>query len=151
MNDNKITCSTDNQQLANQLCHRFYVISNAITRRYRVSLEKIDLTYPQYVVMMALWEKDDISVSELQQKTLIDTGCLSLMLKKMCDKNLIKLAVSNTDKRMKKVKLTDKGSKLKAIAQKERDKLQKEQKQPFSEAEFQQLINLLDKLKSEII
>ncbi len=151
MSNNKITNSTDSQQLANQLCHRFYVISNAITRKYKPMLDTINLTYSQYVVMMALWEKDDISISELQQKTLIDTGCLSLMLKKMCNKNLIKLAVSDTDKRMKKVKLTDKGSKLKVTAQKERDKLQKEQNQLLSEAEFQQLINLLDKLKADLL
>ncbi|MBR0572624.1 MULTISPECIES: MarR family winged helix-turn-helix transcriptional regulator [Pasteurellaceae] len=143
--------TTNNQQLSNQLCHRFYVISNAITRRYRASLEKIDLTYPQYVAMMALWEEDNISVGELHKKTLIDNGCLTVMLKKMCDKNLITLISSDTDKRIKKVKLTDKGLKLKVIAQKEREKIQQEQKQILSETEYQQLIYLLDKLKSDLI
>ncbi|MDP8033687.1 MarR family transcriptional regulator [Pasteurella atlantica] len=143
--------TTNNQQLSNQLCHRFYVISNAITRRYRVSLEKIDLTYPQYVAMMALWEEDNISVGELHKKTLIDNGCLTLMLKKMCDKNLITLIVSDTDKRMKKVKLTDKGIKLKILAQKERDKIRQEQTQALTETEYQQLIFLLDKFKSDLI
>ncbi|MDP8052416.1 MULTISPECIES: MarR family winged helix-turn-helix transcriptional regulator [Pasteurellaceae] len=143
--------TTNNQQLSNQLCHRFYVISNAITRRYRVSLEKIDLTYPQYVAMMALWEEDNISVGELHKKTLIDNGCLTLMLKKMCDKNLITLIVSDTDKRMKKVKLTDKGIKLKILAQKERDKIRQEQTQALTETEYQQLVFLLDKFKSDLI
>ncbi|MDP8162374.1 MarR family transcriptional regulator [Pasteurella skyensis] len=141
----------NNQQLSNQLCHRFYVISNAITRRYRTSLEKVDLTYPQYVAMMALWEEDNISVGELHKKTLIDNGCLTLMLKKMCDKNLITLIVSDTDKRMKKVKLTDKGIKLKEIVQKEREKAQQEQEKRLTEEEYQQLVFLLDKFKSGLV
>ncbi len=141
----------NNEQLSGQLCHRFYVISNAITRRYRASLEKVNLTYPQYVAMMALWEKDNISVGELHKKTLIDNGALTLMLKKMCDKNLITLAVSDTDKRMKKVKLTEKGIKLKEIVQKEREKVQQEQKKSLTEEEFKQFIFLLDKFKSGLI
>ncbi|MDG6882445.1 Organic hydroperoxide resistance transcriptional regulator [Phocoenobacter uteri] len=141
----------DNHQLSNQLCHRFYVISNAITRRYRASLEKVNLTYPQYVAMMALWEEDNISVGELHKKTLIDNGCLTLMLKKMCDKNLITLVVSETDKRMKRVKLTEKGAKLKEIVQKEREKAQQEQNKLLTEDEFQQLVFLLDKFKSGLI
>ncbi len=143
--------TTNNQQLSNQICHRFYVISNAITRRYRTSLEKVDLTYPQYVAMMALWEEDNVSVGELHKKTLIDNGALTLMLKKMCDKNLITLIVSDTDKRMKKVKLTDKGNKLKEIVQKEREKVLQEQKKSLTEEEFKQFIFLLDKFKSGLI
>ncbi len=140
--------NSDNQQLCNQLCHRFYVISNAITRKYKPMLDKLNLTYPQYVVMMALWEKDEVSISELQQVTCVDIGCLSVMLKKMRDKGLIDLVASAIDKRMKKVKLSDAGKKLKKPAQKERVLLQ----QPsLSDEEFQQLTGLLDKLKSELI
>ncbi len=141
--------NTDNQQLDKQLCHRFYVISNAITRNYRPALDKINLTYPQYVAMMALWEKDNISVGELHKKTLIDNGCLTLMLKKMCDKGFIKMVISDTDKRMKKIKLTAKGTQLKAVAQKERNALPQEQ--ILSKEEVQQLTQLLDKLKSGLI
>ncbi len=146
----KNTTKDDSQLLANQLCHRFYVISNAITRKYKSALDALDLTYPQYVVMMALWEKDDISISELQQVTLIDIGCLSVMLKKMQAKGFIELIASATDKRMKKVKLSDKGIKLQALAQREREQLQQE-KQSLNEEEFQQLITLLDTLKAGLI
>ncbi|MEC8226255.1 MAG: MarR family transcriptional regulator, partial [Pseudomonadota bacterium] len=61
-------------KLDNQLCHRLYMASNGIARAYRDSLNQLDLTYPQYVVMMALWEKDQISIAELLEKTAIDGG-----------------------------------------------------------------------------
>ncbi len=114
-------------------------------------LDKLNLTYPQYVVMMALWEEDNISISELQQITLIDIGCLSLMLKKMQAKGLIDLVASVTDKRMKKVKLTSAGTELKSRAQQEKDKLQQTQEPTLSDSEIQQLTDLLDKLKNGLI
>ncbi len=114
-------------------------------------LDKLNLTYPQYVVIMALWEKDDISISELQQATSVDIGCLSVMLKKMQAKGFIDLVASTTDKRMKKVKLSDKGQQLQAVAQSERQQLQQAQQQSLNEEEFQQLIALLDKLKAGLI
>ncbi len=151
MNKNKIPDSGDSQRLANQLCHRFYVISNAITRAYRPLLDETDLTYPQYVVMMALWEEDDLSISELQQKTLIDTGCLSLMLKKMRSKGVIELSTSQTDRRVKKVVLTEKGAALKATTQKARDEFRQTQQPVLTDAELQQLTDLLDKLKAGLV
>ncbi len=114
-------------------------------------LDRVNLTYPQYVVMMALWEKDDVSISELQQKTLIDIGCLSVMLKKMRDKGVIELLASPTDKRMKKVKLSDAGTRLKDHAQQERQQLLQTHQPSLSLAELQQLMNLLDKLKAGLL
>lgn len=73
-------------RLKNLLCHRLYTASNAITRTYRPFLEALQLTYPQYITMVALWEKDNLSVKELHKITEIDNGCLSLMLKKMLEK-----------------------------------------------------------------
>ncbi|MBS9779684.1 MAG: MarR family transcriptional regulator [Moraxellaceae bacterium] len=144
MNNPTLDC----QLLENQLCHRFYVIANAITRAYRPMLNRLDLTYPQYVVMMALWEKDDISISDLHQKAQIDIGCLSLMLKKMVGKNLIQLIVTENDRRMKKVKLTKKGQALQITAEKEKLQLQCQQPLNLEEEEVSQLFSLLDKLKA---
>lgn len=149
--DNLVNTDNDNQKLANQLCHRFYVIANAITRKYKPMLDKINLTYPQYVAMMALWEKDKITISKLQQKTLIDIGCLSVMLKKMVDKQLIEIITDSTDRRKKTVKLTTKGKKLKPLAQQEKQRLQAENQPNLTDDEFNQLIALLDKLKSGLI
>ncbi len=152
MRQQTIKKHSDDQRLAKQLCHRFYVISNAITRHYKPMLDKINLTYPQYVVMMALWEKDDISISELQQKTLIDIGCLSVMLKKMRDKGFIHLVASPVDKRMKKVKLSAEGEALQCRAQQAKDSLQKQEQFPIlNEDEQQQLTRLLDKLKLGLV
>ncbi len=70
-------------KLENQLCHRFYTLSNAFTRAYRPLLKALDITYPQYVTLMALWETDDITIAELLEKTVIDGGAMSLILKKL--------------------------------------------------------------------
>lgn len=141
----------DNLTLDKQLCHRLYVTSNAVTRASRSILDATGLTYPQYVVMMALWEHDAISVGELQQKTLIDSGSLSLMLKKMVAKNLIQLIASKDDKRRKAVHLTEEGWALRAIAQHERDKMHAAQAQLLTENELNQLTYLLDKLKTGLL
>ncbi|MCF2950369.1 MarR family transcriptional regulator [Paraglaciecola aquimarina] len=96
-------------KLSNQLCHRYYVASNAITRAYRPFLDKLDITYPQYLVLMALWEKDNVDVKYVKEKTHIDGGALSLILKKLDTKMLLQLRASDKDKRIKFIKLTEAG------------------------------------------
>ena len=96
-------------KLDNQLCHRLYMASNGIARAYRDSLNQLDLTYPQYVVMMALWEKDQISIAELLEKTAIDGGAMTQILKKMSDKALLSITKDNQDKRKRLVQLEAKG------------------------------------------
>lgn len=102
----------DQLKLSNQICHRYYVASNAITRAYRPFLDKLGITYPQYVVLMALWEKDNLDVKCIKQKTQVDGGALSLILKKLSSKLLIQITASETDKRIKQVKLTAAGWKM---------------------------------------
>ena len=96
-------------KLDNQLCHRLYMASNGIARAYRDSLNQLDLTYPQYVVMMALWEKDQISIAELLEKTAIDGGAMTQILKKMSDKALLSITKDSQDKRKRLVQLEAKG------------------------------------------
>ena len=96
-------------KLDNQLCHRLYMASNGIARAYRDSLNQLDLTYPQYVVMMALWEKDRISIAELLEKTAIDGGAMTQILKKMSDKALLSITKDSQDKRKRLVQLEAKG------------------------------------------
>ena len=136
-------------KLEKQLCHKFYVLSNKITRRYRPLLNEIGLTYPQYVVLMALWEKCGINVCDLVEKTKIDGGSLSLILDKLKSKSLISCASSKEDKRKKVISLTTKGAELKEKA------LQIPQKLScsitnFSPEEFEQLSNLIDKFNDAI-
>ncbi len=133
-------------RLENQLCHRFYLLSNAFTRAYRPLLEELDITYPQYVVMMALWEKDDITVATLLDKTGIDGGAMSLMLKKLVQKDYVEIHKDEKDARVKVIKLTTKGNNAKQVAidipAQMMCKLD-----GFSEDEAKQLRDLMDKLQ----
>lgn len=104
-------------KLENQLCHRFYTLSNAFTRAYRPLLKALDITYPQYVTLMALWETDGITIAELLERTAIDGGAMSLILKKLEDKRFLKVTKDETDKRVKRVKLTKVGKEKKQLAE----------------------------------
>jgi MarR family transcriptional regulator, organic hydroperoxide resistance regulator len=131
--------------LENQLCHRLYMASNLITRSYRPLLDNLDLTYPQYLVMMALWQEDDITVNVLQQRTQIDSGALTLVLKKMQDKSLLITEIARTDKRKKHVLLTQAGRALKRKAKDIPEKMRCAFPD-VSADELEQLKQLLDKL-----
>lgn len=132
-------------QLDNQLCHRLYMASNRITRSYRVQLETLDLTYPQYIVMMALWEKDGITIAELLQKTSIDGGAMTQILKKMTDKSLLSIVKDKDDKRKRLIKLEAHGDQLRHQAAQVPDKIRCSFSH-MSDDEAQELIKLLDKL-----
>lgn len=107
---------TERLKLENQLCHRFYTLSNAFTRAYRPLLKELDITYPQYVTLMALWEKSGVTVASLVQKTMIDGGAMSLILKKLEAKGFIVIEKDQADKRVKHVLLTIYGNKAKVKA-----------------------------------
>lgn len=100
-------------ELKNQICHRLYIATNGVTRLYRPLLEALNLTYPQYVLMMALWEIEQGSILELQQLTKIDSGSLTLILKKLQVKKFIRIKTAPDDKRKKIVSLSTKGFELK--------------------------------------
>ncbi|MBD1581636.1 MarR family winged helix-turn-helix transcriptional regulator [Pseudoalteromonas sp. S16_S37] len=106
----------DYLKLENQLCHRLYMASNGIVRSYRPLLEAIELTYPQYVVMMAMWEHKKLTIAQLLEKTAIDGGAMTLILKKMMAKSLLDIVKDEQDKRKKWVILTPQGDALKALA-----------------------------------
>ena len=108
--------SINQLKLKNQLCHRLYVASNSIVRAYRELLSDLNLTYPQYVVMMALWEQDKITIAELVEKTAIDGGAMTQILKKMADKSLLIIVKDQQDKRKRLVQLTQQGQALKIEA-----------------------------------
>lgn len=105
--------SFDQLKLKNQLCHRLYMASNSISRAYRELLSDLNITYPQYVVMMALWEQDQITIADLLEKTAIDGGAMTQILKKMADKELLGVIKDKQDKRKRLVQLTQAGQELK--------------------------------------
>jgi MarR family transcriptional regulator, organic hydroperoxide resistance regulator len=108
--------SDDHLKLSNQFCHKLYMATNAVIRAYRPILEELDLTYPQYLTMLALWEQDNQEINQVLAKTLIDAGAFSLILKKLQAKNLLQVITSEKDRRVRQITLTKKGRTLKQQA-----------------------------------
>ncbi|MEP1446638.1 MAG: MarR family winged helix-turn-helix transcriptional regulator [Paraglaciecola sp.] len=132
-------------KLDNQICHRLYRASNSVVRAYRDALNQLDLTYPQYVVMMALWEENRISIAGLLNKTKIDGGAMTQILKKMSEKQLLSVGVDKKDKRKRLVKLESHGAQLQQQAVHIPEQIRC-RFQSINTQEADQLIQLLDKL-----
>lgn len=104
--------------LDNQLCFALYSTSLAMTKLYKPLLQALGLTYPQYLVMLALWERDGMAVSELGQRLYLDSGTLTPLLKRLEAAGLIERTRAAEDERRVHITLTGAGRKLKARAQK---------------------------------
>ncbi|MDQ0242905.1 DNA-binding MarR family transcriptional regulator [Bacillus fengqiuensis] len=103
-------------KLENQLCFAVYACSKEITKLYREHLEEMNLTFPQYLVMLVLWEKDERTVSDLGEKLYLDSGTLTPMLKRMEQTGLVQRVRLKEDERKVAISLTEKGKALKKQA-----------------------------------
>jgi MarR family transcriptional regulator, organic hydroperoxide resistance regulator len=103
-------------QLDNQLCFALYSTSLAMTRIYKPLLDELGLTYPQYLAMLVLWEKDGLMVSELGERLYLDSGTLTPLLKRLESSGLIARVRDVKDERRVHITLTLAGRKLKAKA-----------------------------------
>ncbi len=103
-------------KLDNQLCFPLYACAKEIVRRYMPLLEPLDLTYTQYIVMMVLWERQEISVKELGETLWLDSGTLTPVLKKLEAKGYIARRRSESDERSVLLSLAPGGESLKAEA-----------------------------------
>ncbi|MGJ1213227.1 MULTISPECIES: MarR family winged helix-turn-helix transcriptional regulator [Sphingobacterium] len=103
-------------KLDKQLCFSVYVLHREIMQQYRTILEEIDLTYPQYITMMALWENDEQTVNQLGAKLFLDNGTLTPLLKRLEAKVLLTRTRSKEDERVVKIQLTAQGLQLKEKA-----------------------------------
>ena len=99
-------------RLKNQICFPLYACSKEIIRRYKPFLDEVDLTYTQYITMMALWENESMNVRELGSCLFLDSGTLTPLLKKLENKGYIMRSRSKEDERNLIVTLTDKGWEL---------------------------------------
>ena len=99
-------------KLNNQICFPLYACSKEIIKRYKPYLDKVDLTYTQYIAMMALWENETMNVRELGKCLFLDSGTLTPLLKKLEHKGYIMRNRSKDDERNLVVKVTDKGWEL---------------------------------------
>jgi DNA-binding MarR family transcriptional regulator len=102
--------------LDNQLCFVLYTASRLMTQNYQPILEPLGLTYPQYLALLVLWERDGLTVSDLGKRLLLDSGTLSPLLKKLEHKGLISRARQSDDERRVLLKLTPQGRALKEKA-----------------------------------
>jgi len=103
-------------KLENQLCFPVYAASRLIIREYQPYLEKLGITYPQYLVLMVLWEKGRISVNGISQKLILNTNTVTPLLKRMELQGFIKRNRSESDERKVMVALTRKGKQMQAEA-----------------------------------
>jgi len=110
------TSGFDLLRLDNQLCFALYAATRAISKTYREKLEPMGLTYPQYLVLLVLWEGDGISVTEIGDRLLLDSGTLTPLLKRLEGMRLVKRVRSPRDERSVTVTLTAKGTALRESA-----------------------------------
>lgn len=106
----------DQLHLSEQVCFPVYVFAKEIINQYRPLLEALDLTYPQYLVMMVLWEQEAQTVNQLGEKLKLDSGTLTPLLKRMELKAFISRDRSTVDERIVNISLTEKGKALKEKA-----------------------------------
>jgi DNA-binding MarR family transcriptional regulator len=106
----------DQLKLDNQICFPLYSVSRLITKAYKPFLEKMGITYPQYLVLMVLWEHGNLSVNQIGEKLLLNTNTLSPLIKRMEKIDLLNRTRSTKDERSVRIELTKKGKSLKADA-----------------------------------
>lgn len=106
----------DQLKLSNQICFPVYAASRLIIREYQPYLDKIGITYAQYLVLLVLWETDNISVNEITEKLILNTNIVTPLLKRMESLGFISRKRSDSDERKVIVRLTEKGKKLKKKA-----------------------------------
>ena len=109
-----MTC--DYLKLENQLCFPVYAASRLITREYQPFLKELGITYPQYLVLLVLWEEDGMLVNTIAQKLILNTNTITPLLKRLEQQGFVKRERSMTDERKVIVNLTTNGKQLKEKA-----------------------------------
>jgi len=103
--------------LDNQLCYALYAAAHRMTKSYRPMLERMGLTYPQYLVLLVLWENDGITVSEIGRRLRLDSGTLTPVLKRLESAGLLLRNRRQSDEREVEIGLTERGRALRAEAE----------------------------------
>lgn len=103
-------------KLDNQICFRLYALSRLVTRSYQPYLDKLGITYPQYLVLMVLWEQDGQPVNDIGKKLYLNTNTLTPLLKRMEADAIISRRRDKVDERRVIICLTEKGLKMKESA-----------------------------------
>ena len=135
-------------RLSDQLCFTLYTASKAVTAVYRPLLTQIGLTYPQYLVLLSLWEKDSQTVAELGAAVGLDSGTLSPLLKRLESAGYVGRQRSPQDERSVIVSLTNQGRKMEAAAA--RVRIEVENATGLTSAQFIELHRMLEQLTENI-
>ena len=96
------------------LCFAVYAAGHAFTRFYKPRLDALDLTYPQYLVFLVLWERDDLTVKALGDKLFLDSGTITPLIKRLETRGLVRRQRDEEDERQVRIRLTAEGRALKA-------------------------------------
>lgn len=134
----------DALKLENQLCFPLYACSRNVIREYKPFLDRLDLTYTQYIAMLVLWERGSLTVKELGEALYLDSGTLTPLLKKLEAKGLINRKRSTADERNLILNLTKAGNAMREEAASIPGELAK--KVPLSPEEARTLYDLLYKV-----
>ena len=134
----------DNLLLDHQLCFALYAATNSIIRTYRKRLGTVGLTYPQYLVMLVLWQKDGITVNELAKTLKLDAPTISSMLKRLQSIKFIKRQRDKKDERRTFIYLTKEGSDLEHSVAKLQEQVAC--KTGLNDKEFYELLDTLNEL-----
>ncbi|MER2063655.1 MAG: MarR family transcriptional regulator [Alkalibacterium sp.] len=135
-------------KLSNQLCFPLYAATRQITKLYRPLLEKLEVTYPQYLVLLVLFEEESVTVKALGERLYLDSGTLTPMLKRMEEHGLVERKRSSKDERVVEVSLTEKGRGLEKKAEEIPNKFSKEIHLELDE--FEELKRLLTKILDQV-
>ncbi|MCJ2140522.1 MarR family winged helix-turn-helix transcriptional regulator [Methylobacterium sp. E-066] len=107
---------TDPLLLDNQLCYALYAAAHRMTKSYRPLLERLGLTYPQYLVLLVLWEQDGVTVSEIGRRLRLDSGTLTPVLKRLESAGFLVRTRRQSDEREVEIALTPQGAALRSEA-----------------------------------
>jgi MarR family transcriptional regulator, organic hydroperoxide resistance regulator len=140
--------ATDLLKLDQQLCFPLYAVSRLVTQAYQPMLQELDITYPQYLVMLLLWEHDSLSVKEIGDKLLLDSGTLTPLLKRMEKKQWISRSRDPKDERSVIIALQEAGKGMREKAC--NIPVMLAQKMGLSSEELIQLRNLIYQLLNQL-
>ena len=134
-------------KLDNQLCFRLYTAARLVTQAYYHYFKPLEITYPQYLVLLVLWEKDSMPVNDIAKRLILETNTITPLLQRMERQGLICRSIGKTDSRQRIVCLTDKRKKLEEKAKLIPDCLSSKLCQNgLQTQELTQMIPLLDKM-----
>ncbi len=108
--------ATEQLKLDNQLCFPLYAVSRLITRNYQPYLDKLGITYPQYLVLLVLWENDGLTVNEISRRLILNTNTTTPLLKRLEVLRIVKRQRSADDERKVLITLTAKGRGMESVA-----------------------------------